>query len=177
MSFRLRGRLKRDIPTIRRLQMPKAATKLNLTQVGRVCVTVADTDRAIDFYVDTLGFEKVVDVPMGPDMRWVEVALPGTATTIALAPPPQGQEAGGSQTGICLDTSDVDADHAALKAAGVAPSHKRDRRPPPVAHRFRRGSDGLDGSDELVQVPSGGVPVRVTGFMTCRRSRHPWSRP
>src|SRR5947207_472497 len=99
--------------------MSKVASKLNLAQVGRVCVTVADTDRAIDFYVDTLGFEKVVDVPMGPQMRWVEVALPGTATTIALAPPPEDQEAGGSQTGICLDTTDVDADHAALKAAGA----------------------------------------------------------
>ncbi len=71
--------------------MPKVAAKLNLSQVGRVCVTVADTDRAIDFYVDTLGFEKVVDVPMGEAMRWVEVALPGTATTIALAPPPAGR--------------------------------------------------------------------------------------
>jgi len=99
--------------------MSKVASKLNLTQVGRVCVTVADTDRAIEFYVDTLGFEKVVDVPMGDAMRWVEVALPGTATTIALAPPPEGQDAGGGQTGICLDTSDVDADHAALKAAGA----------------------------------------------------------
>ncbi|MGZ4416424.1 MAG: VOC family protein [Gaiellaceae bacterium] len=99
--------------------MSKVASQLNITQVGRVCVTVADTDRAIGFYVDTLGFEKVVDVPMGPDMRWVEVAVAGTPTTIALAPPPQGQEAGGSQTGICLDTSDVDADHTALKAAGV----------------------------------------------------------
>jgi catechol 2,3-dioxygenase-like lactoylglutathione lyase family enzyme len=99
--------------------MSKLASKLNLTQVGRVCVTVADTDRAIDFYVGTLGFEKVVDVPMGEAMRWVEVALPGTATTIALAPPPEGQEAGGGQTGICLDTSDVDADHAALRAAGA----------------------------------------------------------
>ena len=99
--------------------MTKVTSKLNLTKVGRVCVTVADTDRAIDFYVDTLGFEKVVDTPMGPGMRWVEVALPGRETTIALAPPPQGQEAGGGQTGICLDTSDVDADHAALAAAGV----------------------------------------------------------
>jgi len=99
--------------------MSTLAAKLNLSQVGRVCVTVADTDRAIEFYVDTLGFEKVVDVPMGEAMRWVEVALPGTATTIALAPPPQGETAGGGQTGICLDTSDVDADHAALKAAGV----------------------------------------------------------
>ena len=94
-------------------------SKLKLTQVGRVCVTVSDTDRAIDFYVDTLGFEKVVDVPMGENMRWVEVALAGTPTTIALAPPPQGTDAGGSQTGICLDTADVDGDHAALKAAGI----------------------------------------------------------
>jgi len=99
--------------------MSNLKSKLNISQVGRVCVTVSDTDRAIDFYVDTLGFEKVVDVPMGEAMRWVEVALPGAATTIALAPPPEGQQAGGGQTGICLDTSDVDADHAALKAAGV----------------------------------------------------------
>jgi len=90
-------------------------SKLNLEQVGRVGVTVADTDRAIDFYVDTLGFEKVVDVPMGDAGRWVEVALPGAATTIALAPPPQGTEAGGTQTGICLDTSDVDADRRDLE--------------------------------------------------------------
>jgi catechol 2,3-dioxygenase-like lactoylglutathione lyase family enzyme len=94
-------------------------SKLNISKVGRVCVTVADTDRAIDFYVGTLGFEKVVDTPMGPGMRWVEVAVPGRETTIALAPPPQEQEAGGSQTGICLDTPDVDAAHAALKDAGA----------------------------------------------------------
>jgi catechol 2,3-dioxygenase-like lactoylglutathione lyase family enzyme len=99
--------------------MSKLQTKLKIDTVGRVCVTVADTDRAIEFYVDTLGFEKVVDVPMGPDMRWVEVKLPGSPTTVALAPPPPDQQAGGSQTGICLDTSDVDADHSALKAAGV----------------------------------------------------------
>ncbi len=99
--------------------MSKVKPKLNLTQVGRVCVTVADTDRAIDFYVDALGFEKTVDVPMGDADRWVEVALPGAPTTIALAPPPPGVEAGGSQTGICIDTSDVDADHATLKAAGA----------------------------------------------------------
>ena len=92
---------------------------LNISKVGRVCVTVADTDRALDFYVGKLGLEKVVDTPMGEGMRWVEVVVPGRETTIALAPPPQGQAAGGTQTGICLDTSDVGGDHAALKAAGV----------------------------------------------------------
>ena len=116
--------------------MSKLASKLNLSQVGRVIVPVSDTDRAIDFYVETLGFEKVVDLPMGEAMRWVEVALPGTATTIALAPPPQDQEAGASQTGICLDTSDVDADHAALKAAGADVDDEVSRYGGPVPPMF-----------------------------------------
>jgi catechol 2,3-dioxygenase-like lactoylglutathione lyase family enzyme len=123
--------------------MSKLETKLNIHTVGRVCVTVADTERAIDFYVDTLGFEKVVDVPMGEGMRWVEVALPGTKTTIALAPPPPGQAAGGGQTGICLDTSDVDADHAALKAAGVDVDDEVTRWGDPVPPMFwLRDPDG-----------------------------------
>ena len=116
--------------------MSKVQSKLHLTQVGRVCVTVADTDRAIDFYVDSLGFEKVVDVPMGPGMRWVEVRLRGTPTTIAIAPPPEGQEAGGSQTGIILDTTDVDADHAALKEAGIDVDDEVTRYGDPVPPMF-----------------------------------------
>ena len=99
--------------------MSSTKTKLNVHVVGRVCVTVADTDRALDFYVGTLGFEKVVDEPMGPGMRWVEVKPHGHETNIAIAPPPEGKSAGGAETGIILDTTDVDADHATLKAAGV----------------------------------------------------------
>jgi catechol 2,3-dioxygenase-like lactoylglutathione lyase family enzyme len=117
LGVRSKGKPQEQEAPMSKLQAP--TSKLNIAQVGRVCVTVADTDRAIDFYVDTLGFEKVVDVPMGDTGRWVEVAVAGTPTTIALAPPPPGDEAGGSQTGICFDTTDVDADHAALKAAGV----------------------------------------------------------
>ena len=118
-------------------------SKLNLIKVGRVCVTVSDTDRAIGFYVDTLGFEKTVDIPMGPDMRWVEVALPGHETTIAIAPPPPGQSAGGSQTGIFLDTSDVDADHAALNGAGVDVDGEVSRYGDPVPPMFwLRDPDG-----------------------------------
>jgi len=131
--------------------MPQVDSKLNLTQVGRVCVTVADTDRAIDFYVDRLGFEKVVDVPMGPGMRWVEVALRGTPTTIALAPPPE-QEAGGSQTGICLDSSDVDADHAALKAAGIDVDDEVARYGGPVPPMFWLRDP--DGNSLIIAQPS-----------------------
>jgi catechol 2,3-dioxygenase-like lactoylglutathione lyase family enzyme len=80
---------------------------------------------------------------MGPDMRWVEVAIPGTPTTIALAPPPPGVQAGGGQTGICLDTTDVDADHAALKAAGVDVDEEVSRFGGPVPPMFwLRDPDG-----------------------------------
>src|SRR5689334_12025792 len=122
--------------------MSAVQSKLHLTKVGRVCVTVADTDRAIAFY-ESLGFEKIVDTPMGPGQRWVEVLLPGTETSIALAPPPQGTEAGGGQTGICIDTSDVDADHAALKAAGVDVDDEVSRWGDPVPPMFwLRDPDG-----------------------------------
>ena len=123
--------------------MTQVKPKVNIGTVGRVCVTVADTDRAIEFYVDKLGFEKVVDVPMGPDMRWVEVKPPNGETTIALAPPPEGQSAGAAQTGICLDTTDVDADHAALKAAGVDVDDEVSRYGGPVPPMFwLRDPDG-----------------------------------
>ena len=132
--------------------MSTVTSNLKLTKVGRVCVTVADTDRAIDFYVGTLGFAKVVDMPMGEGMRWVEVSLPGNETTIALAPPPQDQAAGGSQTGICLDTTDVDADHAALKAAGADVDEEVTRWGGPVPPMFWLRDP--DGNSLIVVQPS-----------------------
>ncbi|HLX18982.1 MAG TPA: VOC family protein [Gaiellaceae bacterium] len=116
--------------------MPQATNTLNVTQVGRVCIAVDDMDRALDFYVGTLGFEKVVDVPMGDAGRWVEVQVSGTPTTIALAPPPPGQKAGGKDTGIILDTTDVDGDHAALKAAGADVDEEITRYGAPVPPMF-----------------------------------------
>ena len=97
--------------------MSQVASQLHITKVGRVAVSVSDTDRALEFYVDTLGFEKVVDVPMGDSGRWVEVKVADGETTIALATPPPGKTVGGAETGIIIDTTDVDADHAALQAA------------------------------------------------------------
>src|SRR5438270_10605974 len=95
------------------------STKTRVSKIGSVVIPVSDQDREIDFYVDTLGFEKRTDVPFGNGYRWVEVAPAGAATTIAIVPPPPGNPTGGAQTGIALSTGDVDADHADLKARGV----------------------------------------------------------
>ena len=89
---------------------------------------------------------------MGPDMRWVEVQVAGAETTIALAPPPQDQEAGGSQTGICLDTSDVDAAHAALKEAGADVDDEVSRYGEPVPPMFWLRDP--DGNSLIVVEPS-----------------------
>ncbi|MGW7411463.1 VOC family protein [Streptomyces sp. NPDC054863] len=82
-----------------------------ITQVATVGIHVADQQKAIEFYVGELGFEVRRDVPFG-DGRWIEVAPPGAATTIALVPE-------GIPAGIRLTTQDADADHADLLARGV----------------------------------------------------------
>jgi catechol 2,3-dioxygenase-like lactoylglutathione lyase family enzyme len=89
-----------------------------ITEVATVSVPTTDQDRALEFYVGTLGFEKRMDVPFGAGQRWIEVAPSGGATTIALAPTPPGHPTG-VDTGIRLTTRDAEADHADLLARGV----------------------------------------------------------
>jgi catechol 2,3-dioxygenase-like lactoylglutathione lyase family enzyme len=84
-----------------------------LINISLVCLTTADQDRAIAFYVDVLGFEKRTDTPFGNGYRWVEVYPPEGETGIALAPPPDSATtAGGANTGITITTDDVDGSHA-----------------------------------------------------------------
>jgi len=97
--------------------MNQQATTTRITDVATVAVPVTDQERALAFYVDTLGFEKRRDAPFGPGNRWIEVAPPGSSTTIAL--PPLGDVKPGIDTGIRLTTRDAEADHAALRARGV----------------------------------------------------------
>jgi catechol 2,3-dioxygenase-like lactoylglutathione lyase family enzyme len=91
----------------------------NISQVGTVFAPVADQDRALEFYVGTLGFEKRGDWPYSDGSRWVEVAPPGSAIAIALVPPEEGRSPGSDATLCALATSDIEADHATLLAAGV----------------------------------------------------------
>lgn len=88
-----------------------------ITDLSTVAVPVTDHERALEFYVGTLGFEKRLDAPFGQGQRWVEVAPAGATTTIALAPP--GEVKPGVDTGIRLRTDSAADDHAALTAAGV----------------------------------------------------------
>jgi catechol 2,3-dioxygenase-like lactoylglutathione lyase family enzyme len=96
-----------------------AETRVN--KISTVVIPVADQERAIEFYTQKLGFEKRIDVPFGPEAgyRWVEVAPADAVTTIAVVPPPPGGSTGNRDTGIGLQTDDIDAYHADLKGHGV----------------------------------------------------------
>jgi catechol 2,3-dioxygenase-like lactoylglutathione lyase family enzyme len=104
--------------------------------IATVIIPVADQDGAVDFYVNKLGFEKRVDVPFGGGYRWIEVGLGSEATTIALAPPPQEGVAGERETGISLQTDDIDSYHAQLKGAGVDVDAEISRMGDPVPPMF-----------------------------------------
>jgi len=111
--------------------------KLHLTEIGRVAIPAADQDRALDFYVGTLGFELRSDDTFADGaMRWIEVGPTGAPTAIAIAPPIEGGPTA-VDTGIVISSSDIEADHATLKAAGVDVDDEIARWGDPVPPMFR----------------------------------------
>jgi len=89
-----------------------------ITDLRTVGVPVTDQDRALEFYMGTLGFEKRLDAPIGPGIRWIEVAPPGAATSIALVSAP-AEGSVGVDTGIRFSTTDAGAEHQSMRARGV----------------------------------------------------------
>ena len=90
-------------------------TPTTVSNIGVAMFTVADQDAALAFYTQKLGYEVRSDMRFGEngEMRWLEVAPPGSRARLALNPPMNGQPGGGS---IGVETSDVHTEHARLKA-------------------------------------------------------------
>jgi predicted enzyme related to lactoylglutathione lyase len=111
-------------------------TTTHISTIGLVAVPAVDQDAAIAFYVDKLGFEKRTDIPFGDKYRWVEVYPPSGNTGIALAPPREGGPGAGVETGIILNTDDIEAAYAALKSSGVDVDDEISRMGGPVPPMF-----------------------------------------
>lgn len=96
-----------------------------ISRIHSTTIAVTDQDAALDFYVNTLGWEKAADAEFGPGMRWLTVLPPGASTELVLAHSSwAGGEDGGAKTcgntGISLVSPDIDATYESLKARGVA---------------------------------------------------------
>ena len=90
-----------------------------IRKVKFVTIPVKDQDRALDFYVNKLGFSVVTDQPMGPGQRWIELRPSKGDSGIALFTPPGQENRVGSFLGISLECDDVEKTHADLTEAGV----------------------------------------------------------
>ena len=89
----------------------------SLSNIGVVMFAVSDQDAALAFYTGKLGFEVRGDTRFGEndEMRWLEVAPPGSRARLALNPPMGGEPGGGS---IGVETADVLGEHERLSAIG-----------------------------------------------------------
>jgi lactoylglutathione lyase len=88
-----------------------------VSNIGVAMFSVTDQDAALAFYTEKLGFEVRGDTRFGEnaEMRWLEVAPPGSRTRLALNPPMGGQPGGNT---IGVETADVLGEHARLSAIG-----------------------------------------------------------
>jgi len=133
---------------------PAATTSpTTVTDIGVVMFTVADQDAALAFYTEKLGFEVRGDSPFGEhgEMRWLEVAPPGSRARLALNPPMGGQPGGG---GIGVETPDVLGEHRRLSALGVDVDPEPMRTPGAPLLFMLRDPDG--NHIAVVEAPSAG---------------------
>lgn len=97
-------------------------------RLGSVPVFVSDLDRALEFYRDRLGLEVVLDIPFGPEFRWLTLAERKGATEVVLFRPARAvlgdrqaevEKRIGVWTGIVFLTDDIRRDYETLRARGV----------------------------------------------------------
>jgi catechol 2,3-dioxygenase-like lactoylglutathione lyase family enzyme len=79
-----------------------------MKSVEIIMIPVADQQKAKTFYLN-LGFQVIVEAPMGNGETWLQLGLPGGETTIALA----------KFQGIIFETDDIAGETQRLAASGV----------------------------------------------------------
>ncbi|WP_433278889.1 VOC family protein [Pseudonocardia xinjiangensis] len=129
--------------------MPEPTSRIS--GIRTIGVPVTDQDKAVDFYVGTLGFEKRMEMPL-PQLgsRWIEVAPAGAAVSLALVRANDGLPSGG-ESGVRFTTGDAAALHADLTAAGVEVGELLNWPGVPPMFTFRdQDGNGL----EIVQDPA-----------------------
>jgi len=83
-------------------------------------VITNDEDRAIDFWVNKLGFQLMFDNPTNFGGRFLGFMPPGGGTWLAMSSPIPGMPAkAGGFSNLSWETDDLEATYEALRAKGV----------------------------------------------------------
>ena len=89
-----------------------------------VLIPVSDVDRAKKFYLEQAGFVLIVDTPISPEQRVVQVVPPGSECAIGFGTGLTSAAPGAAQ-GLHLVVTDILAARAELTGRGVAVSPVR----------------------------------------------------
>jgi predicted enzyme related to lactoylglutathione lyase len=92
-------------------------TGTTISTIRTIAIPASDQDRTLAFFED-LGFTKQFDEELQEGFRWIEVAPPGSAVSVAIVEAGDEMPAG-VDTGIRFVARDAAADHAAMTDAGV----------------------------------------------------------
>ena len=87
-------------------------------KIELIFVPVTDVDRAIEFYVDKVGFNADHDHQVSDELRFVQLTPPGSACSIALTTGAHEMEPGIFE-GLQVVVDDADAARAELQERGV----------------------------------------------------------
>lgn len=87
-------------------------------RIELIFVPVSDTDRAVAFYGDTLGWNVDHDHRVSETLRFVQVTPPGSACSIAFGDG-LSDDAPGSMRNVQVVVDDADAALASLRERGV----------------------------------------------------------
>lgn len=90
-----------------------------IRKIKFIGICVRDQDRALDFYLNRLGFTLVTDQPMGPGRRWIEVKPPKGETGVALFTPDGQEDRIGTFANTSWECDDIERTYTELKAKGV----------------------------------------------------------
>jgi lactoylglutathione lyase len=100
---------------------------------------VEDQDRAVKFYTENVGLEKVRDAPYKDGWRWIELAVPGAETHLLFT-----QQAPGSKSDtprLVLIADDVEATFRELAKKGVVFTQEPTNAPWNPGQRFAQFRD------------------------------------
>ena len=79
-----------------------------MNSISVISIPVTDQQRAKEFYLQ-LGFQLIIEAPMGPSQSWIQLGLPGTETSITLVNWFKEMPAG-SLRGFIVDCDDIDSE-------------------------------------------------------------------
>jgi hypothetical protein len=109
-------------------------TTVTLAGIRTVAIPVTDQDRTKVLF-EQLGFQTQLDAELQPGFRWIELAPPGAATSIALVATGE-QLPTGVDTGIRLVAPDARLAHAQVRALGLEAGELLDWESVPLMFSF-----------------------------------------